>query len=382
MMRYGIPAYRLPRDVLAAEIARILALGVTVKTDHRVLDLSAERRDGRFDAVFVAVGAHLSKRVGIPAREAGRIVDAVGFLRSVASGERPTLGRRVAVYGGGNTAMDAARVAKRLGAEEALIVYRRSRGQMPAHPEEAEDAEREGVRINWLRTIQAFDGPALTVEVMELDDENRPVPTGRTETLAADTVILALGQRSDTDFLQGVPGVEFAADGTVVVSPTFMTGAPGVFAGGDMVPAERTVTVGVGHGRKAARHIDAYLRSGVLEVPERHPIADFDLLHPWYFGDNSRRLQPERRPAERISDFTEVVGGLDAEAAAYEAGRCLSCGNCFECDGCLGACPEDAVIKLGPGNRYRFDYDRCTGCGTCFEQCPVHAIEMIPDVRP
>ena len=134
MMRYGIPAYRLPRDVLAGEIERIAALGVRITCGHRVTDLAAERRDGGFDAVFVAVGAHLSKRVDIPAREAGRIVDAVSFLRSVASGERPVIGRRVAVYGGGNTAMDAARVARRLGADEALIVYRRTRGRCRRTP--------------------------------------------------------------------------------------------------------------------------------------------------------------------------------------------------------------------------------------------------------
>ena len=144
MMRYGIPAYRMPRDVLSGEVERIADLGVRMIGDHRVVDLEAERRDGGFDAVFVAVGAHLSKRVDIPARDAGPIVDAVSFLRSVASGEQPVIGRRVAVYGGGNTAMDAARVARRLGAEEALIVYRRTREQMPAHEQEAEDAESEG----------------------------------------------------------------------------------------------------------------------------------------------------------------------------------------------------------------------------------------------
>ncbi|MEV4351458.1 NAD(P)-binding protein [Actinoplanes sp. NPDC049596] len=382
MMRYGIPAYRLPRDVLAAEIARIAALGVEIVGDHPVRDLVAERRDGRFDAVFVAVGAHLSKRVDIPAREAGRIVDAVGLLHSVAAGERPTIGRRVAVYGGGNTAMDAARVARRLGAEEALVVYRRTRAQMPAHPEEADEAEREGVRINWLRTIQAFDGPNLTVEVMEIDAEGRPVPTGRTETLTADTVVLALGQRADTAFLRGVPGIAFTPDGTVVVSAQLMTGCAGVFAGGDMVPAERTVTVAVGHGRTAARHIDAYLRGLSPTEPAPPPIADFGGLHPWYFTDAGRRRQTERDPGRRLADFTEVVSGLGADAAGYEAARCLSCGTCFECDSCLGSCPEDAVIKIGPGDRYRFDYTRCTGCGTCFDQCPVHPITMIPEATP
>jgi len=379
MMRYGIPAYRLPRDVLGAELARIAALGVRMTSGHRVEDLGAEKREGGFDAVFVAVGAHLSKRVDIPARDAGRMVDAVSFLRRVASGERPSIGRRVAVYGGGNTAMDAARTARRLGADDALVVYRRTRAQMPAHEEEAEDAEREGVRINWLRTITAFDGPTLTVEAMELDETGFPRPTGRFEELAADTVILALGQETDSTFLRSVPGVEFTPDGTVVVSDSMMTGCAGVFAGGDMVPAERTVTVGVGHGKKAARHIDAWLRDATVPNPPKHELAVFDLLNLWYFGDAPRRRQPEVAPEERVADFGEVLGGLSVDEASYEAARCLSCGNCFECDGCLGACPEDAVIKLGVGHRYRFDYDRCTGCGACFEQCPVHAIDMVPE---
>jgi NADPH-dependent glutamate synthase beta subunit-like oxidoreductase len=379
MMRYGIPAYRMPRDVLDGELQRILALGVRVLCEHRVEDLVAERDDGGFDAVFVAVGAHLSKRVEIPARDAAPVVDALSFLHSVASGERPVIGRRVAVYGGGNTAMDAARVARRLGADETLIIYRRTREQMPAHVEEAQDAEREGVRINWLRTITAFDGPELKVEVMKLDESGLPQPTGRFETLAADTVILALGQETDTAFLRNVAGVEFDHDGTVRVSSTMMTGCPGIFAGGDMVPSERTVTVGTGHGKKAAGQIDAWLRGSSAARLPKHDVATFEMLNLWFFGDATRRQQPELSAQERVAGFTEVVGGLSAEQATFEARRCLSCGNCCECDGCLGACPEDAVIKLGPGQRYEFDYDRCTGCGACFEQCPVHAIEMLAE---
>jgi NADPH-dependent glutamate synthase beta subunit-like oxidoreductase len=379
MLRFGIPAYRLPPEVLAAEVARIEALGVTITLNHRVEDVVAEQEQGGFDAVFAAVGAHLAKRVDIPAQDAGPIIDAVALLRSVAEGERPQIGRRVAVYGGGNTAMDAARVAKRLGAVEAMIVYRRTRAQMPAHEEEAEDAEREGVRINWLRTITAFDGPRLDVELMELDASGYPQPTGRFETLAADTLILALGQECDTSFLRSVPGVEFRSDGTVEVSASLMTGCPGVFAGGDMVPSERTVTIGVGHGKKAARHIDAWLSGSVPKEPAKHPLASFELLNPWFFGDAARLSQPELSPRQRIEGFAEVVGGLSASEAGFEAGRCLSCGNCCECDGCLGACPEDAVIKLGVGQCYRFDYDRCTGCGVCFEQCPVHAIDMFTE---
>jgi NADPH-dependent glutamate synthase beta subunit-like oxidoreductase len=382
MMRYGIPAYRLPREVLGDEVARLSALGVRFVSDHRVTDLEDERREGRFDAAFVAVGAHLSKRVEIPAIDAGPMLDAVSFLRGVASGERPLLGRRVAVYGGGDTAIDAARTARRLGAEEAVLVYRRTREQMPAHEEEAQEAEREGVRMNWLRTIKAFEGQQLEVEVMELDEAGWPRPTGRFETLEADSVILALGQECDTAFLRSVPGVEFEPDGTVRVSDALMTGAPGVFAGGDMVPAERTVTVGVGHGKRAAREIDAWLRNEPLARPAKHPSASFELLNLWYFGDASRRRQPELEPRERVRDFAEVVGGLEPAEATFEARRCLSCGNCCECDGCVGACPEDAVIKLGPGYRYRFDYERCTGCRACFEQCPVHSIEMYPEGAP
>jgi NADPH-dependent glutamate synthase beta subunit-like oxidoreductase len=339
--------------------------------------------------VFVAVGAHLSKHVDIPARDASRMVDAVQFLRDVASGARPVLGRRVAVYGGGNTAMDAARTARRLGADEALIVYRRTRAQMPAHEDEATEAEREGVKINWLHTITAFEGPEMTVEVMELDETGFPQPTGKFETLAADTLILAVGQDADTGFLREVPGVEFKRDGTVIVTASMMTGCPGVFAGGDMVPAERTVTVGIGHGKKAARYIDAYLRGAQASQPPKHDVAEYGLLHPWYFNAAGQREQPEREPSGRVADFAEVVGGLDARQAAYEAGRCLSCGNCIECDGCFGACPEDAIIRLGPARpaghpdgtpfNYQIDLDRCTGCATCYDQCPVHAIEMIPE---
>lgn len=381
MMRYGIPSYRLPRDVLDAEIERIAALGVQLTTGHRVEDLAEERETGNFDAVFVAVGAHLAKRVNIPSRDARSLIDAVSFLHQVAAGEKPELGSHVAVYGGGNTAMDAARVARRLGAQDTVIIYRRTEAQMPAHEEERQDAQREGVQINWLRTITAFDDHEIRVEQMELDDTGRPRPTGRFETLAADTVIMALGQETESAFMRTLPGVEFDRDGSVRVSPTLMTGCPGVFAGGDMVPCERTVTVGVGHGKKAAHYIDAWLRGDPTQRPPKHPVADFDRLHLWYFGDARRRQQPELSPEDRISGFEEVMGGLSAEAATFEAGRCLSCGNCFECDGCLGACPEDAVIKLGRGHRYRFDYDRCTGCATCYDQCPVHAIEMIAEPR-
>ena len=238
-------------------------MGVTLTFEHRVDDLAANatviRR--RISSLLGRIWPNGSTSLA----DAGSLLDAVSFLRGVASGERPDLGRHVAVYGGGDTAVDAARVARRLGAEDAVIIYRRTEAQMPAHEQEVQEAEREGVRINWLRTITAFDRPELQVELMELDESGRPCPTGQFEMLAADTVIMALGQKTESAFMRTLPGVEFDDDGSVRVSSSLMTGCPGVFAGGDMVPCERTVTVGVGHGKNAARHIDAWMRGGLGE---------------------------------------------------------------------------------------------------------------------
>jgi formate dehydrogenase (NADP+) beta subunit len=380
MMHFGIPKYRLPRGVLDGEIARIKALGVQIVLDHRVDDLMAEKAAGGFDAVFLAVGAHLSKRQDIPARDAGRIYDALQFLQDVEV--RPDalrIGRRVAIYGGGNTAMDAARTAKRLGADEALIIYRRTREQMPAHGFEADEAVEEGVTIHWLRTIKQIDGTTMTVERMALDEQGFPQPTGEFDTLEADSLILALGQDTDTGFMRNLPGIQFKEDGTVVVGPDMQTGCPGVFAGGDMVPFARTVTTAIGHGKKAAGNMDAWLRSTGGVRAGTHEIATFEMLRIWYHAEAKKRGQSTIDVVRRRQTFDEVVGGLSPEAARYESQRCLSCGNCFECDGCFSACPEKAVIKLGPGKRYEYDFTRCTGCAICYDQCPCGAITMIPE---
>jgi NADPH-dependent glutamate synthase beta subunit-like oxidoreductase len=378
MMIFGIPAYRLPRDVLAEEVGRIAALGVRFVFNHKVEDVLAEKNAGGFDAVFLAIGAQLGKKTDISARDAGKILDALSFLRSVGEGSPPKLGRRVVIYGGGNTAMDAARVARRLG-HEPLIIYRRDRAHMPAHAFEADEALEEGVKIHWLRTIKGMDAGTCTVEVMIVDEQGRAQPTGQIEDLSADSLILALGQDTDTGFLRGVPGLSFKPDGTLLVDENLMTGHPGIFAGGDMVPSERTVTTAVGHGKRAARHIDAYLRGGAAPSPRRHPLIPFEKLHVWFRTDAAQRMQAQLEKEQRQSGFQEVLQGLEEKDVLFEAKRCLSCGNCYECDGCLASCPEDAVVKLGVGKRYRFDYDRCTGCAVCFEQCPCHAIEMMPD---
>jgi 2-oxoacid:acceptor oxidoreductase delta subunit (pyruvate/2-ketoisovalerate family) len=379
MMRFGIPRYRLPRDVLDAEIERIVQLGVSIELNHKVTSILDAMRDGGFDAAFLAVGAHLGKRAYIPAGSAAKVLDAVSLLRSMEGEEPPRLGRRVVVYGGGNTAIDAARTAKRLGAEEAIVVYRRTRERMPAHEFEVEEAEQEGVLMKWLSTIKQADGGKVVIERMELDETGFPQPTGELEELEADSVVLALGQETDLGLLDSVPGLE-VEDGMVTVGPNMMSGYPGIFAGGDMVPAERTVTVAVGHGKKAARHIDAWLRGGEYARPPKHELAAVEHLNTWYYADAPRSVQPQLELARRQSTFDEVVGGLDGATALFEARRCLSCGNCFSCDNCYGVCPDNAVIKLGaPGEPYAIDYDFCKGCGICAAECPCGAIEMIPE---
>ena len=379
MMRFGIPKYRLPRDVLDAEVRRITDMGVELQLNTKVDKILDTMKAGRFDAAFLAVGAHIAKRAFIPAGSAARMLDAVAVLRSMEGEDKPLLGRRVVVYGGGNTALDVARTAKRLGATDAIIVYRRTREKMPAHDFEVEEALQEGVMIKWLSTIKNMaDEGTLTVEKMALDDKGFPQPTGEVETLEADSLVLALGQDVDLSLLDGVPGLEIK-DGVVQVAPNMMTGYAGLFAGGDMVPSERTVTVGVGHGKKAARHIDAWLRGAHYAPPPKHEIASFEMLNPWYFSDASKTVRPQLDIARRASTFDEVVSGLTEENALFEARRCLSCGNCFECDNCYGVCPDNAVIKLGPGNRFEFNFDYCKGCGICVSECPCGAIKMIPE---
>jgi 2-oxoacid:acceptor oxidoreductase delta subunit (pyruvate/2-ketoisovalerate family) len=378
MMRYGIPAYRLPRSVLDAEIARIVAQGVEVELNHVVHDVERERIDGKFDAVFLAVGAQLGKRVNIPAGDSSRVIDAVTFLHQVAEDDPPLLGRRVVVYGGGDTAFDAARTARRLGATDAVIVYRRNREHMGASGDELEQALGEGVTVRWLSTVNRFEGEKMVLEKMALNAEGFPEPTGEFEELDADALVLALGQDTDLSLLNRAPGINIT-NGVVSVESSMMAAPSGIFAGGDAVPADRTATVAVGHGKRAAHGIDDFVMGNDRSPKVRHGLATFDRLNTWYYADAPRQRRPELERIRRQSTFDEVIGGLNEDNALFEARRCLSCGNCFECDNCFGVCPDNAVRKLGTGERYEFDYDFCKGCGICVTECPCGAIEMVPE---
>jgi 2-oxoacid:acceptor oxidoreductase delta subunit (pyruvate/2-ketoisovalerate family) len=376
MMRYGIPAYRLPREVLDAEISRLVNIGIRIECNSKVENPAEAMKEG-FDAVFLAIGAHLGKRAYIPAGDTVRILDAVNVLHMTADGEPPLLGRRVVVYGGGNTALDAARTAKRLGAYEAVVVYRRTKEKMPAHESELREALDEGIIMRWLSTIAWVNSGKVTIEKMELDETGKPQPTGEFESLEADSVILALGQEVDLSIVEGIEGITIN-DGVIEVNDLLMTGSEGIFAGGDAVPGERTATNAIGHGKQAARAINSWLEGQSFVHADRPDLATFDRLNTWYYSDAPKKVRPKLDAARRAETFAEVVQGLDEETALFEARRCLSCGNCFGCDNCFGVCPDNAVIKLENG-KYEINLDYCKGCGICANECPCGAIDMVPE---
>jgi NADPH-dependent glutamate synthase beta subunit-like oxidoreductase len=383
MMRYGIPRYRLPREVLDAEIARIAVLGVRFETGSPVDDLERAMADGGFDAAFLGVGAQSGENAYIPTGDSAHVLDALTVLAATEDHWPLHVGRRVAVYGGGNTAMDAARTARRLGATDAVVVYRRTRERMPAHESELEEALAEGVTVRWLSTIAHADRGHIAVERMELDDTGFPQPTGQFETLEADTVVLALGQGAELDWLADADGVE-VADGVIGVDAVFATARPGVYAGGDAVAGERTATRAIGHGAAAARAIDRYLSGLNAAAPAQLAApTPIERLNTWYYSDAPATVRPALEAARRTGTFAEVVHGLTEDNALYEARRCLSCGNCFGCDNCYGVCPDNAIGKLGfdaDGQpRYSIDLDYCKGCGLCAAECPAGAIAMVPE---
>ena len=379
MMTFGIPAYRLPRAPLRKEIGRITAMaGIALQCGQRVDDVVAEKQKGGFDAVFVAVGAQEANHLNIPAMDGKKIIDAVTLLDEVQEGKAPKLGRSVAVIGGGNTAVDAARTARRLGAEDALLVYRSDVARMKAQPAEASEAFAEGVKIKWLSTVGQFGADGIVIEKLKMNPDGSVTPTGETERIAAESVVLAVGQHSDLSLLRSAADVKITPDDVVEVDEVLMTGHPGIFAGGDCIGGARTMTIAVGHGKLAARAIDAWMRGETYQRPISHPLVTFDMLHLLDYLD-APRSQQQKLPVAQRTGFGEIVAGLDEAQARYEARRCLSCGNCFECDNCYAACPEQAITRLGPGHGYHVSMDLCTGCATCFEQCPCHAIEMVPE---
>ena len=362
MLRVGIPEYRLPKAIVKDEIGYIERLGVKIKTNTRIgeeITLEDLRRD--YEAVFIATGAHKSRKLGVPGEDAEGVIHGVDFLRRVNLGEKVEIGDRVAIIGGGNTAVDAAPVARRLGCTKVSILYRRSRQEMPALEEDVEAAEAEGVDIAFLVTpvrVLVQDGRVSGLELirMELGEPDasgrpRPIPIEGSEfTIAVDNVIPALGQVSNLDFCKGL-GLEMSRQGRLVVDEdTTATNIQGVFAGGDAVTGPWFVIQAMATGRRAARAIDQYLHGQPMHVGELEvlkPPAELttqEIKELRKERDIQHRLPiPELQPAERIRDFREVKLAFSAEAAREEASRCLECGVCSECRECVKLCERKAI---------------------------------------
>ena len=383
MMRYGIPSYRLPNYILRQELENILKLGIDLECNVKVgVNIPMDQLMQTYDAVFLGIGAQKGMSIDIPGEDSKNVYTGVEFLREVNSGKYMNVGKDVVVIGGGNTAMDCARVAKRLGANVS-VVYRRTRVEMPAITAEIDEAMEERVMFRYHTNpvkIISDDGKVVGIlcvqmELKEPDASGRarPVPLpGSESVIPADTVILATGQSADYD------GIEVQKrDGKwVATSETLMTNVDGVFAGGDVVLGLETVSAAIGQGTRAASAIEDYIDGSVESRLSRPPVIYSKDLNTYYY-QKKRRFEKEALPIHmRLKHFKEIYPPLDPEAIIDEAGRCFSCGLCFNCGNCFMYCPDNAV-KISPKTGlYEFDLDFCKGCGLCAKECPCHYIQM------
>ncbi len=379
MVRYGIPKYRMPNEKLTAEINRIEEMGVKIELNTKIEDVIATKEEHGFDAVFISIGAQNANLIDIKSDGSVPSLSAVAVLRKVEDDTSTNLHGNVVIYGGGNTAIDVARSAVRMGAKSVKVVVRSTQDKMPAHHEEINEALEEGVEVVSLRSISEISKGQLVLEEMKASGDDRPEPTGKFESIEASVVVQALGQNVDESLFDNLDELKLE-DGVLGVDTHLMSAIDGVFAGGDMIPSERNVTVAIGHGKKAAKNIDQWLHGKFEQSSEKHEVVDYSMMNTWYYSDAPRTIRPVLDVVRRTSGFAEVVGDLDETSAAFEARRCMSCGNCFECDNCYGVCPDNAVIKLGSGKRFEFKYDYCKGCAMCAEECPCGAIKMEPEL--
>jgi len=387
MLRDGIPIYRLPRDVIDAEVANIVDLGVEIRYGVRIgEDITMEELRRENSAIYVAVGAYKSLRLEVEGEDLPGVWPSLEFLRQANRCELTGIGRRVLVIGGGNGAIDAARVAIRLGAE-VTIVYRRTRREMPAILQEIWEAEQEGVKLE-LQTAPvriAQTGGSQSRLAMEFirtepgptDESGRHSPVsvpGTRFSMEADAVIVAAGQKHDAGGLEGI----LDGTGKISVSTAFATGQTGIFAGGDMLNPG-FATSAIGQGRKAARAIMAFLRGDEIRPPYIPTPIEAGEMRLDYYQIHPRNDSAVEEVAARAHDFREVNLPLSADEAVDESRRCMSCGRCFVCDRCRIYCPWEAISKdltRPVGYNMFTDYARCSGCSICAMTCPSHYIQM------
>jgi NADPH-dependent glutamate synthase beta subunit-like oxidoreductase len=387
LLRHGIPSFRLPIEVVRSEVEWVRDLGIRIQTGIRVLRDDYEA----FGPTVLAFGLGRTRSLGIPGEDLPGVTDGIGVLAAVRRGERPDLGDRVAVIGGGNTALDVARTMLRFGAEP-VVLYRRSAREMPAFKEEIAEAREEGIEIRFLTAPVAVEedpagGLRLTVVEMALGEPDasgraRPVvKAGTEEVLAVDSVVKALGETLDTSLL---PDGVASDGGAIRTDGSWRTTRPGVWACGDATPdLGNTVGEAIRAGRLCALSLHEEIAGAPLPgdhllraAPDRDPgVVKFKDLNPAWFDREPPAEPPILAPALRSGTFDGVEGGLTEDEARYEAARCFKCGTCTECDTCLTFCPDFAIVK-SPGGGYAVDLDYCKGCGVCAEECPRGALHL------
>jgi NADPH-dependent glutamate synthase beta subunit-like oxidoreductase len=419
VLRYGIPSYRLPKKILAKEVENIRGVGVEFTFDTEIgKDIAFDELKEKYDAVYLAVGVWRSRRMGVPGEDLPGVLSGLEFLARINSGEKVEIGPKVAVIGGGNTAMDSCRTALRLGCDP-TVVYRRTRAEMPAIEEEIQGAEAEKIPFDFLTApveILSENDKVTGIRCQRMrlgrPDESgrrRPVPIEGSEfDIPVDTVLTAIGEQPDLDFLEDKLELKWKK----IVAGRFGTTADEkVFAGGDVIDQDHTVVQAISAGKKAAVAIDAKFRGGnnLDEIFERicvggkgsvstakyfdlapgntHQVVGYNDLNTDYFDPVPRAEMPHLAPADRTDNFDEVNKGLSDEQAVAEAKRCFNCATCIECDNCILFCPDIAVLRSpegGPGigkAPYKIDYEYCKGCLVCVHECPRSAMSFEEVVR-
>jgi len=384
MLRYGIPDYRLPAEVLDKEIGRIEEFGVEIKCNHIIgKDTSYEDLQKNYDAIFVGIGAHKGKLLGIPNEDASNVFTGTEFLNKINSGDKIEVGDKVLVVGGGDTAIDAARISRRLGAE-VTVVYRRTRKEMPAIEEEIVGAEEEGINLEFLAAPIEFekDGELITkmkcqkMELGEPDDSGRrrPVPIAdEFFFIDTSTVIAAISQEPE---FSGLENLHEGKD-WIKTDENGQTKDPNTFAGGDNIELG-LATIAIFQGRKAAETIHNRFRNIEPEPVEEKPVITHDKMVLSYYESKSRNEAFEIPSDDRLKELDmEITSTLTEEQVINEAMRCMSCASCFDCGTCWSYCQDQAIVKpLTKYGEYKFKMDFCNGCKKCGENCPCGYIEM------
>jgi NADPH-dependent glutamate synthase beta subunit-like oxidoreductase len=382
-MRYGIPSYRLPNYILKQEIEKILNLGIELECNVKVgVNIPMDQLTQHYDAVFLGIGAQVGWSIDIRGKDAQNVFTGVDFLKQINSGQIVEVGRDVVVIGGGNTAMDCARVAKRIGANVSIF-YRRTRVEMPAITAEIDEAMEERIMFRYHTNpvkIIADEGRVVGVlcvqmELKEPDASGRarPVPIEGSESVyPADTVIMATGQAVDYDGID----IHKIDDQWISTNEDLMTSMGGVFAGGDAVLGLETVTAAIGQGARAAAAVENYIDGNVQGRLAQPPVIYSKDLNTYYYKQSRRFTKEAESIHMRLKNFREIYPPFDREEITQEAERCFSCGLCFDCGNCYMYCPDNAV-KISPsGGKYEFDLDFCKGCGLCAKECPCHYIQL------